>query len=98
MMSEQTELRFTAAGPGSIEDRYLDWKARAPERVAQIKAWLLARANSGQPRVSVALAFELMRDEGIGLNQSYRAPLVRELVREHPWLGAHIEQRARKRL
>ena len=99
MMSEQTELRFTAAGPGSIEDRYTRWRAANPDLYAEIERRVLARANAGETRIELADVFsDMRRDLKVGMNHNHRSMVSRSLIADYPWLAGKIELRPRKSL
>jgi hypothetical protein len=93
--TEQREIPLD----GTIEQRYQAWRA-TPEGTAAFQ-WIAGRATSmvaqGATRLSIAQLVEGYRfNERASVNNTYRAPMVRELEDRYPILRGLFEARVRR--
>lgn len=96
-MTEQLPLFGSARRP--LEQRYREWRASADgiEVFAMIERQALNALEAGEERIEVNLLYaQVRRVRKKAADNSFRAPLARELIDRHPQLAGVIHVKKRK--
>jgi len=81
-----------------LEERYRQWRATADgmEVAGMVEQLALNALHAGEKRIEINLLFaQVRRTRRQAADNSFRAPLARELIAQHPALADLIEVRKR---